>query len=526
MKVLVSDPISAKGIDLLRRENELEVDVKIGLSPQELLQVIPEYEALVVRSETKVTASVVEAARKLRVVGRAGIGVDNVDVEAASKRGIIVMNTPGGNTITTAEHAISLLLALARKIPQAYASLQARKWDRKRFVGVEVYRKTLGVIGLGRIGSVVADRAKGLGMEVIAYDPHISPEVAERIGVEFVEFEDVLRRSDFITVHVPLTPETRGLLGAEALARVKTGVRIINCARGGIVDEKALYDAIQSGKVAGAALDVFEKEPPGDNPLLSLEEVICTPHLGASTDEAQEQVGVEIARQIIAYLKRGEIQNAVNVPSVDGELLGKLRPYLQLCEQMGSLTSQLVERGIQEVHVRYSGEVAHMGVKPLTVTLLKGILKPFLGETVNEVNAPVLARERGIKVNETTSSEAEYYTSLVDLTLKTDREERRAAGTVFGRHDPRIVMIDGYHIEATPAGYILVFGNIDTPGVIGKIGTILGSNQINIAGMQLGRKAPNDRAVSFVNVDSEIPPQVLAEIQALPNLLYAKLVKL
>lgn len=526
MKVLVSDPISPKGIDLLRREEGLEVDVKLGLSPQDLLQAIPEYEALVVRSETKVTAAVVDAARSLKVVGRAGIGVDNVDVEAASKRGIIVMNTPGGNTITTAEHTISMLLALARKIPQAYTSLREKKWERKRFVGVEIFNKTLGVVGLGRIGSVVADRAKGLAMNVVAYDPHISPEVAERLGVQFVELPELLRRSDFITVHVPMTPETRGLLGTEAFTQMKDGVRILNCARGGIVDEKALFEAVKSGKVAGAALDVFEKEPPKDNPLLTLDEVIYTPHLGASTDEAQEQVGIAIAEQIIAYLKRSEIENAVNVPSVSGEALGKLRPYLQLCERMGSLTSQLVERGIQEIQVRYSGEVANLGIKLLTVAVLKGVLRPFMGENVNEVNAPVLARDRGIKIYETTSSETEHYTSLVELTLKTDREEHKAAGTVFGRQDLRIVMIDGYHIEATPAGYILVFGNVDTPGVIGKIGTILGSNRINIAGMQLGRKAPNDMAVSFVNVDSEIPANVLAEIQALPNLLYAKLVKL
>jgi D-3-phosphoglycerate dehydrogenase len=526
MKVLVSDKLSEKGIEILKEAGDIDVDVKTGLTKEQLVTEIPKYHGLIVRSSTKVTADIIDAAANLKVIGRAGIGVDNVDVDAASKKGIIVMNTPEGNVITTAEHAIAMMLSLARKIPQANASMKGKKWE-KGFMGVEVYNKTLGIIGLGRIGSIVAHRAKGLSMNVIVYDPFISKERASTMGVELVELAELFRRSDFISLHVPKTSETTNLIGEREFALMKKGVRIINCARGGIVDEKALYKAIKEKIVAGAALDVFEKEPvPPDNPLLELDELICTPHLGASTDEAQVNVAIDIAEQIVDFFKKGQIRNAVNVPSVSADLLSKIQPYLTLGERLGSIHAQLVEGGVRKIMVKYSGDIVNLGVKPITISVIKGFLQVFIGEGINMVNAPFIAKERGIEVVETTTSESYDFASLISVTIKTEKMEKLIEGTIFGKKDPRIVRIDEYWVEASPSGNMLIFSNIDAPGVIGKIGTILGDDAINIAGMQLGRNKPRGNALSIVNVDSAIPDQTLAKIRSLPDIIYAKMVRL
>ncbi|MBI3601012.1 MAG: phosphoglycerate dehydrogenase [Nitrospinae bacterium] len=526
MKVLVSDKLSEKGIEILNRAGSIEADVKTGLTKEQLIAEIPQYEGLIVRSSTKVTADIINAAKNLKVIGRAGIGVDNVDVDAASKRGIVVMNTPEGNVITTAEHAIAMMLSLARKIPQASASVKGKKWE-KGFMGVEVYNKTLGIIGLGRIGSIVANRAKGLSMNVIVYDPFISKERAKSLGVELVEMPELFKRSDFISIHVPKTSETAYLIGEKEFAMMKKGVRIINCARGGIVDEKSLAKAIKEKIVAGAALDVFEKEPvPSDNPLLELDEVICTPHLGASTDEAQVNVAIDIANQIVDFFKNGQIRNAVNVPSISADLLSRIQPYLTLGEKLGSLHAQLIEGGVRGITIKYSGDVVSLDVKPITISVIKGLLQVFVGEGVNMVNAPFIAKERGIEVVETTTSEPHDFASLISVTIKTEKQERVIEGTIFGKNDPRIVRIDEYWVEASPSGNMLIFSNIDTPGVIGKIGTLLGDDNINIAGMQLGRNKPRGNALSIVNVDSPIPEKTLAKIRSMPNIIYVKMVRL
>lgn len=526
MRILVSDPIAAQGLDLLHKEPGIEVDVRLELSADDLKADIGHYEGLIVRSQTNVSADVIACASRLKVIGRAGIGVDNIDVAAATTAGVVVMNTPEGNTNTAAEHTIALLLALARNISPADAAMKRGEWLRDRYVGVELFGKVLGIIGLGRIGTLVAKKAQGLGMTTIAYDPFVSRERGQGFGVELLELPEVVGRADFISIHTPKTRDTTHLIGAAEFALMKRGVRVVNCARGGLIDEAALYEAILSGRVAGAALDVFEREPPSELPLIKHAAVLCTPHLGASTEEAQERVAIDIAQQVIGYLKFGSIRNAVNVYPLDAEMLRKVEPYMNLAEKLGSFIVQMVDGGLREVSVRYSGDAADLEVKPITAALLTGLQKKSLPERVNVVNAPSLARERGIRVDETISSEAEDYTSLITVELTTDKSKRRVAGTLFGRKEPRIVRVDDYRMEAVPSGYMLVFSNQDTPGVIGKIGTILGSNKINIAGMQLGRMAPHGMAVAVVNVDSTIPPAVLHEIRMLPNLFDAKLVEL
>jgi D-3-phosphoglycerate dehydrogenase len=526
MRILVTDPIAEQGLDLLRHEPGFEVEVRLHLAADDLKACVGDYEALVVRSETKVTGDVIARARRLRVIGRAGIGVDNIDVTAATKAGIVVMNTPEGNTNTAAEHTIAMLLALARNIAPADAAMKRGEWARERFVGVEIFGKTLGIIGLGRIGAQVAKKAQGLGMHVLAYDPFVSHERGHHLGVELVELPELLAQADFLSIHTPLTKGTAHLIGAAEFALMKRGVRVINCARGGIIDETALYEAILAGKVAGAALDVFEREPPGDSPLVAHAAVLCTPHLGASTEEAQERVAVDVARQIIDYLKFGSIRNAVNLYPLDADMFRKVEPYMNLARQLGSFIVQMADGGLKEVAVRYSGEAAELESKPLTAALLTGLLQKSSPERVNVVNAPHLARERGIRVSETLSSDVEDYSSLITVELTTDKTKRRVAGTLFGKKEPRIVRVDDYRMEAVPSGYMLVFSNQDTPGVIGKIGTILGNNQINIAGMQLGRVAPHGMAVAVVNVDSAIPADILHEIRQLPNLVDARLVEL
>lgn len=526
MKILVSDNISEKGLEILRREKDLNVVVKTDLNHKDLLEEIRDYDGLIIRSATEVKEDVIDAAEKLKIIGRAGIGVDNVDLDAASKKGIIVMNTPGGNTVTTAEHAIAMMLAISRNIPQANASMKEGKWEKRKFTGVEVFRKTLGIIGLGRIGTIVAQRAQGLGMNVLGYDPYISEERVKEIGVEKVELEELLKNSDYITLHCSRSDDTINLIGKEEFSLMKDGVRIINCARGGLIDESALYDAIKDGKVAGAALDVFKEEPPQESPLLSLDPVITTPHLGASTGEAQENVAIDIASQMVDFFKSGQVKNAVNVPSMDYELLIKLEPYLSLAEKLGSFQAQMVEGGIKEVVIKYHGEIVNLGVKPITSSILKGLLQVFLQNRVNVVNAPYLAKERGIEVIESTSTETEDYANLIILEVKTDKTKGIVGGTIYGKRDPRIVKIDDYRLEAVPSGHMMVFSNKDVPGMIGKIGTILGKNNINIAGMQLGRVAPQVDAVSVVNVDSPVPEKVLNEIRSLPYIFYAKMIRL
>lgn len=524
MKVLVSDPISQNGLDILKKAG-LEVDMK-KLTPEELLKEIKEYDGLIVRSATKVTTEVIDAADRLKVIGRAGSGLDNVDKAAATKKGIVVMNTPGGNTITTAEHTIALMLALARFIPQAASSMREGKWEKKKFMGVEVYNKVLGVIGVGNIGSQVARRAQALQMNVIGYDPFLSKEKAKELGIELVDLPELYRRSDFITIHTPLTPETKNMINRETIKTMKDGVRIINCARGGIINEQDLYEALLSGKVAGAALDVFEKEPPEGSPLIGLDNVICTPHLGAATAEAQENVSIAIAEQIVDYLVYGTVRNAVNVPSVSADLLPRIRPYINLAERVGSFLSQIFEGGIEEVTVEYKGEASELTVAPISVAVLKGLLTPILQETVNYVNAPFIAKERGIEVRELKSPEAGDYSTLLGLEVRSGKSRGYVLGTLYNRKDPRIVQVNEFPIETIPEGDMLVLSNNDRPGVIGNIGTLLGKNNINIARMQFGRETPGGRAISVVSIDSPVPDNILAEIKKLPNVLSVKYIRI
>jgi len=525
VRILVTDGLSPRGIEVLRQTEKFEVDVRQRLSSDALLACIDNYDGLIVRSATKVTAPILQATRRLKVVGRAGVGVDNVDVEAATARGILVMNAPSGNTLTTAEHTFSLLLALAKNVPQATASMKGGRWEKGVFLSVEVAGKTLGVIGLGRIGSEVARRAKGFTMRVIAFDPFISEEAAKALGVELVEIPDLFRRSDFISIHTPLTPETHHLVDGKAIAQMKSGVRIVNCARGGIIDEAALAEALKTGKVAGAALDVFEQEPITSSPLFGLSNFICTPHLGAASEEAQENVAVEIAQQVIDYLQKGLIRNAVNAPSMDPELYKALQPYLTLSEKLGRLASQLAEGRMQEVRIDYRGEIAGYDPAPLTAAVVKGALDPFMEDAVNYVNSLTLAKGRSIRVIESKVLEEADYTSLITVGIRTDRGTSEVAGTLFSRREPRVVRINEFRLEAIPEGYLLIFSNLDVPGVIGTIGTLLGRNQVNIAGMQLGRERPGGRALSVVNVDTPIPTHVLEEIRRLPNIVFVKLVK-
>ncbi len=527
MKILVTDSLAPQGLEVFERTPGFKVDVRLGLKPAEIKKIVGDYNGWVIRSGTKVTADLIEAAENLKVIGRAGVGVENIDVEAASKKGVVVMNTPGGNNVTTAEHTVSLMLSLARHIPQAVASLKGGQWKRDRFMGVELCNKTLGVIGLGNVGRIVAERAAGLRMKVVAHDPFISSENAARLGVELVSLEEIFKRSDFITVHVPLTNETRGMINRKTFAKMKKGVRIINCARGGIVDEKDLAEALKEGKVAGAALDVFVDEPPPpDHPLLKMEQVVTTPHLGASTDEAQLNVAIAVAEQMVDFLTRGIIRYAVNVPSVSPELLSTLRPYLTLGEKLGSLQVQMLATLPKEVHIEYGGEVTQYDVASLTLAVLKGILTPVMESSVNYVNAPLIARERGIKVVESKSSRAGDFASSITVRVKTKQKELEVEGAIFGSNNPRIVRINNFYLEAVPEGYILILHNRDVPGVIGAVGTLLGQKGINIAGLELGREKVGGMAISFFHVDDVVPKETLEALRNLPSIVTADLVKL
>jgi len=519
-KVLISDKLSPAGVQIFK-DRGIEVDVNTGLDKDELVKIIGNYDGLAIRSNTKVTPAVLAAATNLKVVGRAGIGVDNVDLPAATARGVIVMNTPFGNSITTAEHAIAMMFALARDIPQANASTHAGKWEKSKFMGVEVTAKVLGIIGCGNIGSIVADRAIGLRMKVIAFDPFLTPERAADMGVEKVELDDLLARADFITLHTPMTPQTKNILNAANLAKTKKGVRIINCARGGLIVEADLKAAIESGHVAGAALDVFEEEPAKTNILFGMEQIICTPHLGASTMEAQENVALQVAEQMSDYLLDGAITNSVNVPSVSAEEAPKLTPFVTLAMQLGSFAGQLTESGISEVTLEYEGDVAEMNTRVLTNAALTGLLKPQLTD-VNMVSAPVIARERNIQVSEVKREQRGAYETYIRLTVKTEKQSRSVAGTVFSGGKPRLIQIKGVNMEASLGAHMIYVTNQDKPGFIGALGSILGKAQLNIANFNLGRESAGGDAICLIEVDGDVPAGVLAEIQALPHVVQVK----
>ena len=521
-KVLISDALSDAAVQIFKdRGIDVDFQPNLGKDKEKLAEIIGNYDGLAIRSATKVTPKILEKAKNLKVIGRAGIGVDNVDIPAATGRGIIVMNTPFGNSITTAEHAITLMLALAREIPAADASTQAGKWEKNRFMGVEITAKTLGVIGCGNIGSIVADRALGLRMKVIAFDPFLSPERARDIGVEKVELDDLLKRADFITLHTPLTDKTKNIIDAAALAKTKKGVRIINCARGGLVDEQALVDALNSKQVAGAAFDVFVEEPATSNVLFGHPNVVCTPHLGAATTEAQENVALQVAEQMSDYLLRGAISNAVNFPSITAEEAPKLKPFIALAEKLGSFAGQLTDTGLSKVQISYEGEVAHMNCKALTSAAVAGLLRPML-QDVNVVSAPLVAKERGIIVEETTREMAGDYESLITVTVVTESQTRHISGTVFADGRPRIVNIKGIRMDAEFAPSMVYITNLDKPGFIGKFSGTLGEAGINIATFHVGREAPGANAVALIEIDGELPDDVLAKVRALPQVQSAR----
>ncbi|MCG6909834.1 MAG: phosphoglycerate dehydrogenase [Deltaproteobacteria bacterium] len=515
MKVLVSDNLGEVGIEMFRAAEGLDVDVKTGLSPEELAAIIGRYDALIIRSATKVTDALLERAGRLKVVGRAGIGLDNVDIPAATKRGIVVMNTPGGNVVTTAEHTIAMMLSLSRNIPMGTGTMKDGMWEKKKLQGREIYNKILGVIGFGKIGSIVADRARGLKMRVVVHDPVVTPEQIEKAGFESVSLDELYRKADYITIHVPKLKSTIDLLDKAAFAKMKDGVMVINCARGGIVNEKDLYDAIVSGKVAGAALDVFATEPPGASPLFELDHVVCTPHLGASTREAQTNVAVAVAEQIIDYLKTGTIVNAVNVPSVTGELLKKMGPLLNLGEKMGSLQAQLISGPLEEVVIEYNGDFQDLDMAPVSTAFMKGLMSPMVKDDVNFVNAKVLAQEMGIKITESARMESEDYLNLVTAKVRSTEMTSTVSGTIFGKQDPRIVKIDKFRLEMIPLGHMVLINNIDRPGSIGEIGTTLGDNGINIGRMQVGQEEDGDRNIIFIQTDTQISEKVMGDIRDL-----------
>ena len=520
VKVLISDKMSPRAEQIFK-DRGVEVDVKTGMTPEELKACIGEYDGLAIRSATKATAEIIEAADNLKVIGRAGIGVDNVDIKAATAKGIVVMNTPYGNAITTAEHAISMMMALARDIPQANASTHAGKWEKSRFMGVEIMGKTLGLIGAGNIGSVVADRAQGLKMKVVAYDPYLSPERAQDIGIEKVELDELFARADFISLHTPMTDATRGIINKNAFAKMKDGVRVINCARGGLVVEADLAAALDSGKCAGAAMDVFEIEPAKENALFGRDDVICTPHLGASTSEAQENVALQIAEQIADYLLTGAVTNALNMPSVSAEDAPRLAPYMKLAEQLGSFAGQVTQSGIKSVIIEYEGHAAELNTKPITAVVLQGLLSPML-EGVNMVSAPVIAKERDIDITEVKHDRPTEYQTLVSLTVTTESQTRTVRGTLFAGKDPRIVDIKGITMDAKLGEHMLFLTNQDKPGFIGGLGTVLGNAGINVATFNLGRSEEGGEALALIEVDQNVDDNVLDQLRALPQVVRAQ----
>jgi D-3-phosphoglycerate dehydrogenase len=521
-RVLVSDKLSKTAVQIFA-DRGIDVDYQpdLGKDKDKLLEIIGNYDGLAIRSATKVTDKLLGAAGKLKVIGRAGIGVDNVDVPAASARGIIVMNTPFGNSITTAEHAIAMMFAVARQLPEANASTQAGKWEKNRFMGVEITAKTLGVVGCGNIGSIVAEKANGLGMKVIAFDPFLSEERAVQLGVEKVELDELFRRADFITLHTPLTEKTKNIIDAAAIAKMKKGVRIINCARGGLVDEDALADAIKAGKVAGAGVDVFVTEPAESSVLFGLPNVVCTPHLGASTTEAQENVALQVAEQMADYLISGAVSNALNMPSITAEEAPRLRPFVKLAENLGSFAGQLTEGPIQGITIEYAGDVSEMNTRALTAALIAGLLRPIMSE-VNMVNAPIVAKERGMKVDEVRQSQRGAYETYIRLTVRTEKQERSVAGTVFSDGRPRIIQIKNIGLEAGFAPNMPYVTNKDKPGFIGRLGTLLGNEKVNIASFNLGRSAAGEDAISLIEVDGAVTDAVLASVGKLEGVVQAR----
>jgi D-3-phosphoglycerate dehydrogenase / 2-oxoglutarate reductase len=521
-RVLVSDRLSETAVQVMRdRGLAVDYEPELGADKDALLARIGDYDGLAIRSTTKVTDKLLSRAERLKVVGRAGIGIDNVELAAATSRGVVVMNTPFGNAITTAEHTVALMMALARQIPEADQTMREGQWLKNRFVGVELYNKTLGIIGCGNIGSIVAERALGLRMKVIAFDPFLSPERAVELGVEKVTFEELLRRADFVSLHTPLTDKTRNIIDAAAIARMKRGVRIINCARGGLLVESALLEALRSDHVAGAALDVFEAEPPTGNPLIGLDQVVVTPHLGASTTEAQENVAVQIANQLADYLISGAVSNALNMPSISVEEAPRLKPFIALAEQLGSFAGQLTDSSLVGIAIEYAGDVGELNTRALTSALLAALLRPMLGD-VNMVSAPAVARERGIRVDEIRQTHRGVYDSYIRLTVRTETLERSIAGTVFSDGKPRVIQIKGINMEAELGPYMLYVTNADKPGFIGAFGTILGNRGVNIATFHLGRDQPGGNAIALVEVDGPVPPAVLAAVEALPQVRQAR----
>jgi D-3-phosphoglycerate dehydrogenase / 2-oxoglutarate reductase len=526
LKILVADSISAKGVDLLRGGGELQVDVKTGLKENDLLAIVADYSAIVVRSQTKITAKVIDAAKKLKAVGRAGVGVDNVDVDAATRRGVIVMNTPAGNTISTAEHAFSLLVSIARNIPQAHGSVKAGQWDRQSYEGVELHGKTIGIVGMGRIGTEITRRAIAFGMRPVAYDPYLSPSRARSLQVElFEDLDDVLSRADFLTLHIPLTTETLHLINSDRLAKMKRGARIVNCARGGLIDENALFEALKSGQIAAAALDVYETEPPPpDFPLRTLPNIVFTPHLGASTAEAQESVGVEIAQAIRSVLLDGVIRNAVNVPNIDAKTLAVIAPYLEFGEKLGRFLRQVAPKRCETLSINYSGKVNDVETSPISRYVLKGFLEEAGGHDVNPVNVTSLAQTLGLKTIETKESAAGEFTDLVELEAIGQGETVSVAGTFLGS-SPRIVRINGRHVEARPIGVLLLLENNDVPGIVGQIGTVLGTHGVNIANMSLSRDHLGGEVLTVLNLDSVPDESIISAILTNPSIKTARVVR-
>jgi D-3-phosphoglycerate dehydrogenase len=510
-KVLVSDKLAKEGIDILKQV--AEVDVKTGLPEDELCKIIGEYDGLVIRSGTTVTAKILEAAKNLKIIGRAGVGVDNVDVPVATEKGVIVVNSPGGNTIAAAELTVAMLLALSRNIPQAYCSMTQKEWNRSKYVGNEVYKKTLSILGLGKIGQEVAKRCQSFGMKVIAYDPFISSEAADALGVELLDLDECLKKGDYISLHLPKNKETLGMISTKQFEMMKDGVRIVNCARGGIIDDAALAEALKSGKCAGAALDVYVSEPPDfSNELFDLPNVVTTPHLGASTEEAQTNVAIDVAEQIVDVFQGKSARSAVNMPALAPEVLAAVAPFLPLAEKLASLAVQTTEGRPSQISIKYGGELASYEVGPITRSVLVGLLKPALGESVNPVNAPMMAKTRGLDVVESKSPEGGDYASLLSISVKTDKGVNEVAGTLFGSRDLRVVQMGNYPMDFVPEGVVLVSLHTDKPGVIGHVGTLLGNEGINIASMFVGRNKPREKAIMVLNVDSEIPAPVLEKI--------------
>lgn len=526
-RILITDDLSPQALERLGVAADVSFDVVKSPSREKLREIIPHYDAVIIRSSVRVDADLLAATSRLKVVGRAGMGLDNVDIDAASLRGVIVMNTPGANTIATAEHTMALLLALCRHVPQAEASLRAGQWARSRFLGVQLYRKTLGIVGLGRVGAHVARQAQAFGMTVIAYDPYIGDEVARELKVTLMDLDELLARSDFITLHTALTSETRTLIGPEAMARMKPGVRLVNCARGALVDEAALAAALRSGQVAGAALDVFAEEPlPPDSPLRDSPNVVLTPHIAASTVEAQRDVGTQIVDQVLAALRGEDYRNAVNMPVADAGVFRVLRPYLLLAEKIGSLQMQLAEGRIKRVEVEFQGNEVADHVKPLTVALLKGLLDPIADTPVNYISAPHLAMQRGISVSETRGLPTPNYANLLSCRVLWDGGQRLVSGSLLGHEFPRVVQIDTFRIDAQPEGIVLVMESVDVPGVIGRVGTLLGARAINIAEWRLGRTSPGGEALSFINLDTPAGPDVLAALAQLEGVTRVRQVQL